>query len=196
MRRFGREMQGNYIRDVGRFATFLGFLPEAVTSELSWPGLTGRISKQLFELVLNDVTERVVMCCGPAPFMAAAKQICLELGVLPTNFIEKSFDAAVVVDAPQPLAGEVETHAFSVEFARQNRSIDVAAEQTVLAAARKAGMRLPASCANGLCGTCKSKLVRGSVDMKHSGGIRQREIDAGFFLPCCSKPLSDLVIDR
>jgi hypothetical protein len=32
--------------------------------------------------------------------------------------------------------------------------------------------------------------------MKHSGGIRQREIDAGFFLLCCSRPLSDLVIDR
>ena len=24
----------------------------------------------------------------------------------------------------------------------------------------------------------------------------QREIDAGFFLPCCSRPLSDLVIAR
>ncbi|WP_342452290.1 2Fe-2S iron-sulfur cluster-binding protein [Ciceribacter sichuanensis] len=47
-----------------------------------------------------------------------------------------------------------------------------------------------------LCGTCKSKLLSGSVDMKHNGGIRQREIDAGLFLPCCSKPLSDLVIDR
>jgi ferredoxin len=74
--------------------------------------------------------------------------------------------------------------------------IDTSGDQTVLSAAKKAGVRLPSSCANGLCGTCKSKLVSGSVDMKHSGGIRQREIDAGFFLPCCSKPLSDLVIDR
>ena len=37
---------------------------------------------------------------------------------------------------------------------------------------------------------------RGSVDMNHNGGIRQREIDLGLFLPCCSKPLTDLVIDR
>lgn len=56
--------------------------------------------------------------------------------------------------------------------------------------------RLPSSCSDGMCGTCKSKLVSGSAEMNHNGGIRQREIDAGMFLPCCSKPLSDLVIDR
>lgn len=57
-------------------------------------------------------------------------------------------------------------------------------------------MRLKSSCANGVYGTCKSKLLSGSVEMKHNGGIRQKEIDAGMFLPYCSKPLSDLVIDR
>jgi hypothetical protein len=32
--------------------------------------------------------------------------------------------------------------------------------------------------------------------MKHLGGITPREIETGLFLPCCSKPTSDLVIDR
>ena len=32
--------------------------------------------------------------------------------------------------------------------------------------------------------------------MKHQGGIRQREIDQGLVLICCSKPLTDLIIDR
>jgi hypothetical protein len=41
-----------------------------------------------------------------------------------------------------------------------------------------------------MCGTCKVKLVSGVVDMKHAGGIRQREIDQGMVLLCCSKPLS------
>jgi hypothetical protein len=38
--------------------------------------------------------------------------------------------------------------------------------------------------------------VSGKVDMKHAGGIRQREIDQGQILICCSRPLSDLVIER
>ena len=57
-------------------------------------------------------------------------------------------------------------------------------------------MRLPSSCTQGMCGTCKSKLVSGTVDMKHSGGIRKREIDQGMILICCAKPTSDLVIER
>ena len=47
-----------------------------------------------------------------------------------------------------------------------------------------------------MCGTCKSKLLSGTVEMKHAGGIRQREIDAGMALLCCSKPTSDLVVER
>lgn len=33
IRRFGRETQRNYIRDVGRFATFLGRSPDTATAE-------------------------------------------------------------------------------------------------------------------------------------------------------------------
>lgn len=33
------------------------------------------------------------------------------------------------------------------------------------------------------------------VDMQHKSGLWQREIDAELFLPCCSKPLGDLVVD-
>lgn len=171
-------------------------LPEETSNERSWPGLTGRISKELLQLAVPDISERVVMCCGPAPFMRAAKSLSAELGVSVQDYHEESFDAAVIEDAPEPLVEAVVEQTFSVKFSKQAKTIDVRADQTVLSSAKKAGVRIPSSCANGICGTCKSKLVSGSVDMKHDGGIRQREIDAGFFLPCCSKPLSDLVVER
>ncbi len=172
------------------------FLPEDTSNERSWPGVTGRISKELLQLAVPDIAERVVMCCGPAPFMRAAKSISAELGVPEKNYHEESFDAAVIEEAPAPIAEAVEAKVFTVQFSKQGKSVEVRADQTVLACAKKSGVRLPSSCANGICGTCKSKLVSGNVDMKHDGGIRQREIDAGFFLPCCSKPLSDLVVER
>jgi ferredoxin len=85
---------------------------------------------------------------------------------------------------------------FRVEFAKTRRVVECPEDMFVLEAARKAGIRLPSSCTKGLCGTCKSKLVSGTVEMKHAGGIRQREIDAGMTLLCCSKPTSDLVVER
>lgn len=174
----------------------LQFLPETITGEQQWPGLTGRICAEYMRLAVPDIAERVVMCCGPAPFMAAARAITADLGVPPSNYLEESFDAAVIDEIDIPAIAQATARTFQVSFAKQTRQIEVSGEQTVLSCAKKAGIKLPSSCSNGVCGTCKSKLLSGTVDMNHNGGIRQREIDAGLFLPCCSKPLSDLVIDR
>ncbi|YCI06308.1 hybrid-cluster NAD(P)-dependent oxidoreductase (plasmid) [Ensifer sp. D2-11] len=174
----------------------LHLLPEEVGTERSWPGLTGRISMEFLTLAMPDIAERLVMCCGPAPFMMTARRLCSELGVPPENYHEESFDAAAIEEPPTPVTEAGVAATFNVRFSKQAKSVDVRADQTVLSCGKKAGVRIPSSCANGICGTCKSKLVSGTVDMKHGGGIRQREIDAGFFLPCCSKPLSDLVVER
>jgi len=85
---------------------------------------------------------------------------------------------------------------YRVEFSKTRRHVDCPENLTVLEAAKRAGLRLPSSCTQGICGTCKSKLVSGTVNMNPAGGIRQREIDAGLALLCCSKPTSDLVVER
>jgi ferredoxin-NADP reductase len=105
-------------------------------------------------------------------------------------------EAAVGFDlSPESAPTSVET-TFKVSFAKSNREIDCGSAQHVLDAAKKSGVRLPASCTQGMCGTCKVKLLSGEVEMKHNGGIRQREIDQGMVLLCCSKPLTDLVVDK
>jgi 3-phenylpropionate/trans-cinnamate dioxygenase ferredoxin reductase subunit len=173
------------------------FLPERAGDEAGYAGVTGRVSEAFLQVAVPDLDRRTVMCCGPAPFMSAVRQLSRALGVASERYFEESFDAAVSDEpASAPPAGDIVASSFKVSFAKQARAIDVSGDQTVLSAARKASVRLPSSCSSGLCGTCKSRLISGTVDMKHNGGIRQREVDAGFFLPCCSKPLSDLVIDR
>ncbi|HEY0105820.1 MAG TPA: 2Fe-2S iron-sulfur cluster-binding protein [Rhizomicrobium sp.] len=84
---------------------------------------------------------------------------------------------------------------FSVSFSLSGRIIACDAQSSILRAARLGGLRLPFSCGRGICGTCKRRLLAGTVDMAHQGGIGQAEIDDGMILVCCSKPLSDLVID-
>ena len=85
---------------------------------------------------------------------------------------------------------------FTIHFARTGRTIDCPPGSTVLAAARAAGLRLPFACNKGVCGTCKSRLLSGTVELKHGGGIRQREIDDGLTLLCSARPTTDLVVDR
>jgi ferredoxin len=108
--------------------------------------------------------------------------------------------AAAPIEAPATPASATGTAPavgqFTIQFARTGRSISCAADTFILTAANTAGVRLPCFCTKGMCGTCKSKLISGTVDMHPNGGIRQREIDQGMILTCCSRPTSDLVIDR
>lgn len=89
----------------------------------------------------------------------------------------------------------VGTGALTMSFVRSGINIRVGKDDNILAAARQAGVRIGANCQEGMCGSCKIVKLAGDVDMHHQGGIRAREIDAGKFLPCCSTPLSDLVVD-
>ncbi|WP_404981873.1 MULTISPECIES: FAD-binding oxidoreductase [unclassified Caballeronia] len=196
------------------------FVCERIGARTNWPGITGFLTLPLLKLIAPDFLEREIFTCGPAPYMKAVRHLLDEGGFDRKHYHEESFSfetvsevaaqlaTAHVADALQgnghsaeesvgfaPAPAEVETK-FKVSFAKSNREIECGSGQHVLDAAKKAGVRLAASCTQGICGTCKVKLVSGAVDMKHAGGIRQREIDQGMVLLCCSKPLSDLVVDK
>jgi ferredoxin-NADP reductase len=174
------------------------FVCERRDGEPGWAAPTGFLNLPLLKLIAPDFAEREVFCCGPAPYMAAVRAMLAEAGFDMRRYHEESFNFAdggeAEAGAEVPAAETGEGHA--VEFAKSGVTLRCAPGQSVLEAARAAGLRLPSSCTKGVCGTCKSRLVSGQVDMKHGGGIRQREIDQGLFLPCCSTPLTDLVLDR
>ena len=112
------------------------------------------------------------------------------------HYHEESFNFEELTASVATAAPVVSGVGFSVELTKSGVTISCAADQFVLDATKIAGLRLPFACSQGLCGTCKSTLISGKVDMQHNGGIRPREIAQGLFLPCCSKPLTDLVVER
>lgn len=164
-----------------------------------WGGFRGRLSLDALNVIAPDFRDREIFTCGPAPYMAAVRGILTLAGFDMDRYHEESFDFGTLTgaeDTATAAAVAAPGLSYRIEFTKSRRVIDCPADKHILEAAREAGMRLPSSCTKGLCGTCKSKVVSGKLDMKHSGGIRQREIDMGMALICCSKPLSDLVIER
>jgi CDP-4-dehydro-6-deoxyglucose reductase len=69
--------------------------------------------------------------------------------------------------------------------------------ETILAAALRQGLVLPYGCKNGACGSCKGKILEGSVDY----GVYQKRVFTdeekaqGKALFCQAKPLGDVVIE-
>ena len=52
----------------------------------------------------------------------------------------------------------------------------------------------PYACKNGVCGTCRSKLVSGTVEMVQNFALENDELDRGYVLACQSYPTSDDVV--
>ena len=70
-------------------------------------------------------------------------------------------------------------------------------DETILEAALREGLILPYGCRDGACGSCKGKLIEGSIDYgKYSNkALTETEREAGMALFCQALPLSDLVIE-
>jgi ferredoxin-NADP reductase len=170
-----------------------------------WGGLRGFLSLGMLQLVAPDLAERVVFCCGPAPYMAAVRRMLVEAGFDMQNYHEESFsfdDLTMKASSASDTAANGTTsdaapmaRTYSVEFVRSGRTFTCAEDENVLDAAYEAGLSPASSCGQGMCGTCKTTMLSGAVDMQHNGGIRPREIARNKVLICCSKPLSDLTID-
>jgi ferredoxin-NADP reductase len=163
----------------------------------SWHGPRGRLSLEHLSEAVPDLTEREVFTCGPAPYMDAVRRLLTQAGVDPSRCHEESFDLtnAAADGGAVPPSAQPETGAHSIELRRSARTISCDAGTSILTAAALAGVTLPSSCGEGVCGTCKSTLVSGDVEMNHGGGIRKREIEQNKILLCCSTPTTDIVVD-
>ena len=165
----------------------------------AWHGPRGRLSLALLREAVPDLMEREVFTCGPAPYMDGVRSLLAQAGVDPTRCHEESFDFTKAAEADGTASAapsaQAETSAHSIELRRSARTISCDAGTSILSAAALAGVTLPSSCGEGVCGTCKSTLISGNVEMNHGGGIRKREIEQNKILLCSSTPTTDLVVD-
>ncbi|QCC48469.1 2Fe-2S iron-sulfur cluster-binding protein [Halobellus limi] len=86
----------------------------------------------------------------------------------------------------------------SLDAAGETVELEVAEHETILAAARSAGVWLPADCQQGWCITCAARLVEGDVVHPDARRYYDGDREADFVLTCTAKPRADttVVVDR
>ena len=52
----------------------------------------------------------------------------------------------------------------------------------------------PFACKGGVCGTCRAKVLEGSVEMDTNWALEPDEVEKGYVLTCQSHPTSDTVV--
>ncbi|GAB3675285.1 2Fe-2S iron-sulfur cluster-binding protein [Halopiger thermotolerans] len=82
-----------------------------------------------------------------------------------------------------------------LKAAGESRTIEVREDETILAAARAAGIWLSADCQQGWCVTCGARLLEGEVDQRAAKRYYEEDEAAGFVLTCVAQPRSDCVLE-
>ncbi|GAA1016433.1 ferredoxin [Acrocarpospora pleiomorpha] len=136
----------------------------------------------------HDPAPTAVYCCGPEPLLAAIGERARARGFGPPR-IERF--RPVQVAAPE--GGE---RAIEVVCGRSGVTVRVGGDSTILAALEAAGVPVPSSCREGICGTCETAVLDGIPDHRDSL-LTEGEREAGeTMMICCSRALSEkLVLD-
>ncbi len=93
-----------------------------------------------------------------------------------------------------PAAG---TLPFSVTVQPSGRAFSVEPGEAILPAGIRQGIGLPYGCKDGACGSCKCKLLTGTVvhGTHQEKALSAEEEKAGFILTCCAVPQTDLLLE-
>ncbi|KUI31885.1 ferredoxin [Mycobacterium sp. IS-1742] len=115
-----------------------------------------------------------VYACGPAPMLTAVRSALAGRAQVELHF--ERFAAPPVVDGAP----------FSVSVASTGAVVSVAADETLLGALNRSGVHTAYSCRQGFCGTCRTRVLDGTVDHRDTL-LTEPERAAGMMLTCVSR---------
>jgi ferredoxin-NADP reductase len=159
--------------------------------DLSWKGRSGRITSELVSPHLIQLDSPTFFLCGPRAFMASARHILSTLGVKPGQILQESFGESTGSTA---LPLQEPRLADTVVFVHSEKVCEIPAGSTLLDLAEKNGVQIQYGCRQGLCGTCATRVLSGTVQMDIEDGLTAEQKTAGYVLPCVSRAKGTVVL--
>src|SRR4030095_4653149 len=160
--------------------------------DAGWKGNQGRLNREFLLERVSDFRVPTFFLCGPGPFREHVSELLKEQGVSADRIKQESFGDGPSVSIPNSSG---DTSVAFVEFSRSGFSFEIPEDQTLLEFAETLGISIPYGCRQGQCGTCATRLLRGSVTMETEDGLSAEQKQAGFILPCVSRLRGSISID-
>jgi len=160
------------------------------------PGIKqGRLTKELIGKSVSEIFSRKIHLCGSPPMMESMKSVLAELGVPRENLKTESFGSGKTIKKIESPAPTTATPTATVSFKKSGKSGSLSPDKTILEVAEGLEVEIESSCQSGVCGTCKVKLLSGTVTMECEDGLEPEEKEQGFVLACQAKSESDAEVD-
>ena len=133
--------------------------------------------------------------CGPQQMVEELRGVLADVGA--TRVHTELFHAEPVPRAPVAALADGAEGAASVTIRLDGRSSEFSLRPDdvgVLEAGLRVRSDLPFACRGGVCGTCRARLLEGTVQMDANYALEPDEIEKGYVLTCQSHPTSAKVV--
>ncbi len=143
----------------------------------------------LDDILRHAAPDAAVYCCGPEPLISAVEAKCAELG-RPMPVVERF--AAKAVDT----TGDPGDHEFTVVVNSTGQEFTVPRDKSIVEVLLANDVRIMTSCAEGVCGTCETKVISGDIAHRDSLLSDEDHEEGVYMMPCVSRCKGDrLVLD-
>jgi ring-1,2-phenylacetyl-CoA epoxidase subunit PaaE len=155
-----------------------------------------RMGRILDGLLPPDTVDEWFLC-GPFEMVSDLRKLLVKEGVPKKQIHAEVFHVEsgppvrrAPVETPE---GEGAKVTITLDGRRSTFSLP-ADGPAVLDAALRVRADAPFACKGGVCGTCRAKVVEGTVEMDTNWALEPDEVEKGYVLTCQSHPTSDTVV--
>jgi ring-1,2-phenylacetyl-CoA epoxidase subunit PaaE len=188
---FLEELEDLKNRHLGRFQLIHVLGEEQLEAEL----LSGRLDRERFSALLDGLVTPDVdewFLCGPLDLTEAVQATLVERGFDPDHIHRELFHVGTgTARRPPPPAATSDAGGAKVTVVLDGRGTSFTLQPgagPILDAALRLRNDAPYACKNGVCGTCRAKLVKGKVEMAQNFALERDELERGYVLACQSYP--------
>ena len=185
----GQSFAMHYCARSRRCAAFIDHLaraPYAESVQLHFDDEDPAQRLDITTLLAEAASDVHLYVCGPKGFMDAMLDTARRLGWAEERLHYEFFAASV----------DITGGAFEVKLASSGRTVVIPTGQTVAEALADAGVEVPVSCGQGICGTCLVRVLEGEPEHRDLYLSPEEQARNDQFTPCCSRARSStLVLD-
>lgn len=139
----------------------------------------------------GDRADADVYVCGPTPFMDVVAAGLVQRSVDPRRVFVERFELAAELPGSQPAS---ETESLVIRLDGRRHTIAYERGDTILGAARRAGLKPPFNCQAGNCASCMAFVAEGAATMRANNALAAAEVEEGWVLTCQATPTSRSVV--
>ena len=151
------------------------------------------LEELLIKYIRAKPEEVLFFICGPESYMRLCTYV-LQENHYPKNNIRRENFVIQKLATQVSMPGDHKNYLAEIFISGRKYTIEVTYPNSILQAAKKAGIMLPYSCEAGRCGNCVAKCIKGNVWLSYNEVLTDQDINKGLTLTCVGHPYNGNIV--